>query len=165
MKVFRRLPAEVRKSLAVEPGERILTFVPTGAPGVPPDGGHLVATNLALFLPNGTRVPYESVDRASWDEQGLHLITMDGTRHQVPVAEPWLLPETVRERVNATIVVNKHVRLPGGRGGVRLVARRKPAGEVTGWTFVFDDGLDPADPGLRALAEQALEGLRRSMGV
>ncbi|SDH01089.1 hypothetical protein [Nonomuraea jiangxiensis] len=157
MSIFRRLPADVRKSLKTEPGERVLTFAQS-------DVGHVVATNLALHLSDGTRVPYEEVDRASWDEEGLRVRTMDGTRHFERIAEPRMLPETVRERVNATIVVNKHVSLPG-RGGVRLVARRRPAGELLGWTFVFDEGLDPTDPGLRAQAEQALEGVRRSMGV
>ena len=157
MSIFRRLPADVRKSLATEPGERVLTFTEAG-------DGHVVATNLALFLPDGTRVPYEKIDRASWDDEGLRVVTTDGERHFERVAEPRMVPETVRERVNATIVVNKRVNLPG-RGGVRLVARRPPGGEVLGWTLVFDEGLDPDDPGLRAQAEQALEGLRRSMGV
>ncbi|WP_043627536.1 hypothetical protein [Nonomuraea candida] len=157
MSLFRRLPADVRKSLKTEEGERVLTFART-------DAGHVVATNLALYLTDGTRVPYEEVDKASWDEEGVRLLTMDGVRHFERIAEPRLLPETLRERVNSTIVVNKHVNLPG-RGGVRLVARRRPGGEVLGWTFVFDDGLDPTDPGLRAQAEQALEGVRRSMGV
>ncbi|MGI5270137.1 hypothetical protein ACQEUU_13370 [Nonomuraea sp. CA-218870] len=157
MNVFRRLPIDVRASLTTEPGERVLAFTSS-------DDGHLVATTLALFLPDGTKVPYETVDKASWDEYGLRLITTGGDRHEVRVPEPRLLPETLRERVNATIVVNKHVQLPG-RGGVRLVARRRPGGEVIGWNLVFDEGLDPEDPGLRAQAEQALEGMRRSMGV
>ncbi|HEX4816156.1 MAG TPA: hypothetical protein VFV66_25715 [Nonomuraea sp.] len=157
MSFFRRLPADVRASLRLEPGERVLTFARS-------DDGHVVATDLALFLADGTRVPYEEIDKASWDEQGLRVLTMDGGWHAERIAEPRMLPETVRERVNATIVVNKHVSLPG-RGGVRLVARRRPGGEMLGWTLVFDDGLDPADPGLRAQAEQALEGVRRSMGV
>ncbi|MEV1168657.1 hypothetical protein [Nonomuraea sp. NPDC049784] len=158
MSFFHRLPADVRKSLDTEPGERVLTFA-AGA-----TSGYVVATNLALYLTDGTRVPYEEIDKASWDEQGVRVLTMDGTWHVDEVSDPRLVPETVRERVNSTIVVNKHVKLPG-RGGVRLVARRRPGGEVLGWTFVFDDGLDPEDPGLRAQAEQALEGLRRSMGV
>ncbi|MEU8251178.1 hypothetical protein [Nonomuraea sp. NPDC048916] len=157
MSFLRRLPSEVRKTLATEPGERVLTFAGS-------DGGYVVATNLALFLSDGTRVPYETIDRASWDEDGLRVVTTGGERRHERVGEPRLLPETVRERVNATIVVNKRVELPG-RGGVRLVARRRPGGEVLGWTLVFDDGLDPDDPGLRAQAEQALEGVRRSMGV
>jgi hypothetical protein len=157
MSILRRLPADVRKSLDTEPGERVLTFAAAAE-------GHVVATNLALHLSDGTRLPYEEIDKASWDEEGLRVITTDGARHAERVAEPRLLPETVRERVNSTIVVNKHVSLPG-RGGVRLVARRRPGGDMLGWTFVFDDGLDPEDPGLRAQAEQALEGIRRSMGV
>ncbi|GAA3663653.1 hypothetical protein GCM10022224_029540 [Nonomuraea antimicrobica] len=157
MSLFRRLPADVRKSLKIEPGERVLTFAVAA-------DGHVVATNLALHLSDGTRVPYESIDRASWDEEGVHVLTMDGVRRSEQISEPRMLPETLRERVNSTIVVNKHVSLPG-RGGVRLVARRRPGGEMLGWTFVFDDGLDPEDPGLRAQAEQALEGVRRSMGV
>ncbi|MFI6600323.1 hypothetical protein ACIBHX_29105 [Nonomuraea sp. NPDC050536] len=157
MSFLRRLPAEVRKSLATEPGERVLTF----AQG---EDGYVVATNLALFMADGTRVPYETIDRAGWDEDGLRVLTTSGEVRLERLTEPRMLPETVRERVNATIVVNKHVDLPG-RGGVRLVARRRPGGEVLGWTLVFDDGLDPDDPGLRAQAEQALEGVRRSMGV
>jgi hypothetical protein len=159
MSLFRRLPTEVRKSLAFVPGERVLTFTETG------DDGHVVATNLALFLSDGTRVPYEEIDRASWDDEGLRVVTVDGARHFERIPEPRMVPETVRERVNATIVVNKRVSLEGRGGGVRLVARRPPGGEVLGWTLVFDDGLDPEDPGLRAQAEQALEGVRRSMGV
>ncbi|GAA0929714.1 hypothetical protein [Nonomuraea longicatena] len=157
MNILRRLPADVRKALATEPGERVLAFASSGE-------GYLVATNLALYLPDGVRVPYEEVDRASWDESGLKVALIAGAEHRVPVTEPRRVPETLRERVNATIVVNKHVMLPG-RGGVRLVARRRPGGEVKEWTLVFDEGLDPDDPGVRAQAEQALEGLRRSMGV
>jgi hypothetical protein len=158
MSILRRLPANVRSSLAFEPGERVLTF----AAGTP--SGYAVATNLALYLVDGARIPYEEIDKASWDEDGVRIITTDGTSHSMAVSEPRLVPETLRERVNATIVVNKHVDLPG-RGGVRLVLRRRPGGEMLGWTMVFDDGLDPEDPGVRAQAEQALEGVRRSMGV
>ena len=69
MNVFRRLPAGVRASLTTEPGERVLTFTPSA-------DGHLVATTLALFLPDGTRIPYETIEKASWDESGLRLVIM-----------------------------------------------------------------------------------------
>lgn len=157
MSLFRRLPSEVRKGLDMEPGERVLTFAAAG-------DGYVVITDLALLLPDGVRLPYELIDKATWGDDGLRITTTEGERHQASVAEPRSVPEALRERVNATIVVNKHVTLPG-KGGVRLVARRKPGGDVLGWTFVYDAGLDPEDPGLRAQAEQALEGIRRSMGV
>ncbi|WP_084962487.1 hypothetical protein [Thermoactinospora rubra] len=157
MKLFRRLPSEVRKGLPLERGERVIAHA-AGA------DGYLVATERALLLPEGVRVPYETVERAWWEDDGLHLTLTDGSRAGARVDEPGRLPEAVRERVNATIVVNKHVELPG-RGGVRLIARRRPGGDLLGWRLVFDEGLDPDDPGLRAQAEQALEGVRRSMGV
>jgi len=157
-----RLPANVRHALALEPGERVLAHAAT------PTGGHVVATDRALhlapYLHETVRLPWQRVDRAGWDETDLWVLGTDGTEHRVTVPVPGLLPETVRERVTASIVASRYVRL-GGRGGVRLVARRAPGDDVLEWEFVFDRGLDPDDPGLRALAEQALEEVRRSLGV
>jgi hypothetical protein len=159
VRLFRsRLPADVRKALATEPGERVLAHAAT------PAGGHAVATDRALHLPDGTRLPWQRVDKALWDDEGLRVLAVDGNEYRVALPDPGLLPETVRERVTASIVANRHVRL-GNRGGVRLVARRAPGTDTLEWEFVFDRGLDPDDPGLRALAEQALEEIRRSLGV
>ena len=47
MSFLRRLPADVRKALVTEPGERVLTFAATG-------DGHVVATNLAPTCPAGS---------------------------------------------------------------------------------------------------------------
>ncbi|GLW08662.1 hypothetical protein Misp01_37920 [Microtetraspora sp. NBRC 13810] len=151
----RRPPADIR----IEPGDRVLAHAATG------DGEHVVATDRALYLPGGTRLPWERIDRGTWDEEGLRVTTTDGATYTARLTEPGRLPETVRERVTASIVVTQYVTLSRG-GGVRLVARRPPAGggDLT-WEFVFDEGLDPADPGLRAHAEQALEAVRRNYGV
>jgi hypothetical protein len=104
------------------------------------------------------------MDKAVWDEEGVTVTMTDGVSHRVLLPEPGLLPETVRERVTASIVASRRVQLDA-RGGVRLVARRVPGYDTPRWEFIFDPGLDPSDPGLRALAEQALEEVRRSLGV
>ncbi|MEU4836297.1 hypothetical protein [Streptosporangium sp. NPDC023615] len=153
MRLFNRMPAEVRA--AVVPGDRVLTY----AEG---PGGHVIATDRALYL-GGARLPWFQVDRGMWDEEGLTVVTTDGRSHRALLPEPGRIPETVRERVTASIVVNQYVPLDA-RGGVRLVARKADADRLV-WEFVFDAGLDPEDPGLRALAEQALEETRRSFGV
>ncbi|GAA2870337.1 hypothetical protein GCM10010517_30530 [Streptosporangium fragile] len=153
MKLFNRMPAEVRA--AVDPADRVLTY----AEG--PDG-YVIAADRALYL-GGTRMPWFQVDRGSWDEEGLTVVTTDGRSHRARLPEPGRVPEAVRERVTASIVVNQYVPLDA-RGGVRLVARRAEADRLV-WEFVFDAGLDSDDPGLRALAEQALEETRRSFGV
>ncbi|MFC4529256.1 hypothetical protein [Sphaerisporangium dianthi] len=152
----RSLPPEA--GVTLEAGERVLVHART------PDGGFVVATDRALRLPAGVVMPWYRIDRALWDEQGLLVVGTDGARRRVELPDPGRLPEAVRERVTSSILVNRHVRL-GDRGGVRLVARRVPGQETADWEFVFDAGLDPADPGLRAAAEQALEQLRRNLGV
>ncbi|MEU4403702.1 hypothetical protein AB0F88_04200 [Streptosporangium sp. NPDC023963] len=153
MKLFNRMPSEVRAALA--PGDRVLAY----AEG--PDG-YVIAADKALYL-GGERLPWFQVDRGVWDEEGLTVGTTDGRSHRALLPEPGRIPEAVRERVTASIVVNQYVPLDA-RGGVRLVARKADADRLI-WEFVFDSGLDPEDPGLRALAEQALEETRRSFGV
>ncbi|GAA5045045.1 hypothetical protein HNP84_002713 [Thermocatellispora tengchongensis] len=150
----RGLPAGVE----LAKGDRALTYAKAAG------GGHVVVTDNALYLDDGTRLPWHTIDRGLWDEDGITVITTDGGRHRALLPDPGRVPEAVRERVTSSIVVNQHVPLPG-RGGVRLVARRVPGQPELLWEFVFDQGLDPDDPGLRAHAEQALEEVRRSLGV
>ncbi|KAB2386421.1 hypothetical protein [Actinomadura montaniterrae] len=157
------LPSAVRDALTIERGERVLASAPTRG------GSHVVATTTALHLPTPSggflRVPWERVDQATWKDGWLHVTeTSGGAEHHVRLTEPGSVPETVRERVTATIAVTHHARLPGG-GKVRIAGRRPATGGDVRWTFVFDAGLDPEDPGLRAQAEQVLEDLRRQTGL
>lgn len=157
------LPAAVRAELALERGERVLAAAPTRG------GSHVTATLLALHVPTPsggfTRIPWERVDHATWKDGWLHVKeTSGGAEHHVRLSDPGSVPETVRERVTATVAVTHHATLPGG-GKVRIAGRRPAAGGDVRWTFVFDAGLDPSDPGLRAQAEQVLEDLRRQTGL
>jgi hypothetical protein len=158
-----RLPATILDSLALPRGERPLAVAGTRG------GSYVVATVSALHLPSRTggfvRLPWERIDRATWEAGWLHVYeTGRGGEHRVELPSPGAVPETVRERVTATIVVNHHTVLPGG-GKIRITGRRTPGTGELHWSFVFGAGLDPADPGLRAQAEQILENLRRQTGV
>ncbi|QKG26326.1 hypothetical protein [Actinomadura verrucosospora] len=157
------LPSTVRDALTTERGERVLASAPTRG------GSHVVATTTALHVPTPSggflRVPWERVDQATWKDGWLHVEeTSGGGEHHVRLTEPGSVPETVRERVTATIAVTHQAKLPGG-GKVRIAGRRPAAGGDVRWSFVFDAGLDPDDPGLRAQAEQVLEDLRRQTGL
>lgn len=148
---WRNLPT----GLALEKGERVLAV-----------SGETVATDAALHFMNSgshTRLPWERVEQAAWRDGVLLVREVGGARHTVPLTEPGSVPETVRERVTATVVVSTHVRLPGG--GVRIAARRPAKGGEPRWTLVFDPGLDPTDAGLLAQAEQAMEEIRRQTGL
>lgn len=165
MRLFRHggLPPEARGGLRLEPGERAITY------GVTQDGAYVVATDRALHLPTGPRVGWERVEHAAWQGGWLHVretaeLGEQAREHHVRLAEPRALPEAVRERVQASIVVNQYARLDAERG-VRIVGRRRPGDDVVVWTLVFDAGLDPRDPGLRAHAEQVLEDVRRQTGM
>ncbi|GLW21381.1 hypothetical protein [Microbispora triticiradicis] len=153
-----RLPREVRTALALEGGERPISHARTA------EGGYAVATTRAMHLPGGPRLPWHLMDKAVWDEEGVTVTMTDGAAHRVVLPEPGRLPEAIRERVTSTVVASRHVTIDG-RGGVRLVARRVPGYDTPRWEFIFDPGLDATDPGLRAHAEQALEEMRRSLGV
>lgn len=158
-----RPPTDVRARV---PGEQVLAWLPSA-------GSSLVATHRALLLPEGTdpeRLPWDRVLHASWDARSLRITAqaLDGGRPvdlRLPVpADHGSLPEVVRERVKASIVVQHHVELHGEQGA-RLVARRTPGDTVLRWSVVFDPGLDPADPALRARADEELARLRASLGV
>ena len=159
----RRVPAAVRESLRRERGERVITYAVTR------DGRYVVATGRALYLPGDVRLPWEQVHQATWHGGWLYVqetSTLDarGGEHHLRLDDPGRLPEAVRERVSATILVNQYARLTGDHG-VRVVARRSPTGTETTWTLVFDAELDPHDPALRTAAGQVLEEIRRQTGV
>ncbi|MFB4315488.1 hypothetical protein [Actinomadura sp. 21ATH] len=163
MRLTRRPPAPVRDRLDLERGERTLATAPTRG------GSYVVATSTALHVPTVSggfaRVPWERIDQASWKDGWLHVHeTAGGPEHHVRLTEAGSVPETVRERVTATVVISHNARLPGG-GTVRIAGRRPSGGGDVRWSFVFGSGLDPDDPGLRAEAEQLLEDLRRQTGL
>jgi hypothetical protein len=147
--------------LALDRGERVLAQAETR------DDTFVVATDKALHLPRGdgyTRVPWERVEQAGWREGVLHVYDTDRTEYQVPLPHGGSVPETVRERVTATIVASTQVPLNGG-GNVRIVCRRAPGGGDMRWSLVYDKGLDPDDPAVRAEARRQLAEFRAQTGL
>lgn len=128
-------------------------------------GEEVQATRLDLLVPSrALRLPWDRVTAATWNDPTLHVIA-SGTTYDFDLEDPGLLPEVIRERVQASILVTEHVDLRGD-AGARFSARRAPFGDTEiRWTVTFDAGLDPLDPELRALAERVLERLRQTYGV
>lgn len=157
--------AEGERSLAVA-----VVHSPTG-------GEHLVvASDRALYVPHVgglspaepyIRLSWTHIDRVNWEEPILtiHARGDDAERTwRIDLETPRRLPELVRERVMASIVVTEHIPLHE-RGGVRIVGRREHPDASIDWSFAFDAGLDPHDPDLRSAAEAALVDLRDVLGV
>lgn len=159
-----RLPlrrTRVEPPLTVEPGERLLAWAEAG------DGRVVGGTRDALYLPDGVRLPWEEVEAADWDrEESVLTVSEVGTwgrpRHtaRLGIEEPGRLLELVRERVTASVVLQRHVPVDGTRG-VRVIARRAPRGDrPLAWLYEYDEGVDPDDPLVRAAAEAALAAAR-----
>ena len=137
--------------------------------------GLVVGTRDALYVPTSVghvRVPWEQVESADWDSDGDVLRVREvgswGERrpeYLLTIADPGRVLELVRERVTATVVLQRHVAVEGSRG-VRVIARRAPSGprEVT-WLFEYDEGIDPDDPLVAHTAESALATAREDVGL
>jgi hypothetical protein len=113
-------------------------------------------------------LPWERIGAASWRDDALEVSVSFPRRTPerllLRFEEPGRLPEAVRDRVTASIVVNEHVRIDG-RLGVRVVGRRRAGQDALVWTLAFDRGLDPDDPWVRGRAEEELARLREMTGT
>jgi hypothetical protein len=158
------LPNAERAALELHDGERVLAAAPVTG------GGWAVASEHALHLP-GARLPWFTVLRAAWDRDD-DVLTVEtvtdgdipGTHRILPLDTPGRVPEVVRERVSASIVLTERVWLRPSVG-LLVVARRVPGSTELGWQLVLDEGLDPQDPELQSLAQQALEEVRTRSGL
>jgi hypothetical protein len=163
--LFRRTAVpDVVKAVVLGPGERRVAWATT------PDGQPVVASTRALYLPDGTTLAWDEVERAHWEKPTLQLIELteregSGRRHQVDLdlTHDTDLPQEVRARIGASFAWSSHVKLRPA-GGVRIVGRRRAGLEVLDWQLVFDRGTDPDDPALRAQAEEHLAAARRTIG-
>ena len=148
----------------VAAGEKVLAHAPA------PEGP-VAATRLALYLPGGRRIPWEQVEAADWDLDSETLrVSEVGTWGEVrpsytlTLAEPTRLLQLVRERVTASVVLQRHVPIRGKRG-VRVIARRSPTGSgALSWLFEYDAGIDPDDAFVAQAAQEALLAARDEVG-
>ncbi|MDQ4103515.1 MAG: hypothetical protein M3186_07335 [Actinomycetota bacterium] len=144
---------------ALEPVERVVTA------GQLAGDGHLVLTQLGLWVPEGTetrRIGWHMVSKAVWDGSALviteavstgtvgeAMLLSDLPPRRFVLASPGKVPEVVRERVTSSIRFSEHCELPGG--GAWFVQRRIPG----------RDGLVMQvrpDPGTEARALDAVAG-------
>lgn len=164
---IRRTPA---LDVPVTAGERVLAGT-TAA-----DGTVLAGTRDAFYVqPAGgewRRVPWEEVEAADWDrDTHTFRVSEVGTWGEVrrevvaELPEPGRLLELVRERVTASVLLQRHVAVDGRRG-LRVIARRAPRGDrpVT-WVYEYDEGVDPEDPAVRSAAREALAQAQQDVGL
>ena len=182
--VFRRgarVPAEVVARAGLTRGDSVLA----GAEAE--DGTWLLGTRDALVLvpgrmrQGGEEVPlahttpvtiaWERVETADWDRDESRLRVSEvadfGTErpvHILTLPEPGPLLPMVRERVTASVLLQRRVLIDGKRG-LTVIARRPPRGSgAIIWACDFDPGIDPSDPLVAQAAEHALRAAQEDLG-
>jgi hypothetical protein len=123
-----KFPDDVRQQLDLRDRERILAWADDGA------GRLVVASERALHLqrqpPAYARITWDQIERASYDD-GVMTVTLtpdlSSSTLRVPVGVEPDLPVVIRDRVTASVVMDRFVALVGDRG-VRIVGRQGEQG-------------------------------------
>jgi hypothetical protein len=153
-----------RPAIDVRAGESVLAWAEAT------DGTVVAGTRDAIYI-GADRLPWEQVEAADWDrDTDLLRVSEVGTwgerrvEHALSFDDPARLLQLVRERVTASIVLQRHVPVDGRRG-VRVIARRAPHRDrPIAWFYEYDEGVDPADPAVVEVAESALQLAREELG-
>ena len=157
----RQVPTAV-KAVRLETGERRTSWALT------PAGEPLLATSTGLRLPDGTRLDWPDVEKATWKRPVLVVVELaevsgTGRRWRLELSDEGDLPAAVRSAVTASVAWQNHVKL-APTGGVRVVGRRRPGQELLDWQVVYDQGTDADDPLIRAQTQEILIDARRTIG-
>jgi len=162
-----RVPQTARDAIELGRGERLLSWARDDS-----SGATVVASNHRLYAvsPAGEVVldrPWHLVDAGTWSHDAF-LLTVTWVDSQRPAQwlfrEPTLLPETVRERVQASVVLAQHVDL-GERRSARAVIRQDLAGGGLVEQVVLGRGVRESDPGVGEQTAAALDYLKEQVGL
>ena len=170
MRLFHRregVPADVLARAALPSGERPLAWATAR------DGSWLIGTRRLLALVGAdevTTLPWERVEDAGWDREEDRLRVTAIAEYGEPrpaytfeMDEPALLLQMLRERVTASIVLQRRVPVRG-RLGITVIGRRSPSGGPVSWMHSYDAGLDPDDPEVAVVADLVLAQARAEVG-
>jgi hypothetical protein len=158
--LFRRLT--VPAGLTLEPGERLLARAESA-------GGPIAATTRRLVLPTADgfhAIGWEHVERATWSRDDDQLVVVETAplgatprRHRIGLGYATRFLDVVREQVQASVVVSRHVPIKDERG-VRVSGRRRPGHRKLAWVVAVDSGIDLDDLAVRARIESAVAQVR-----
>jgi hypothetical protein len=164
------VPVGVRSALTLERGERVLAAAQLQ------DRRWVVASTRALHVaPEGAaageRHGWDQVAAAVWSDTATMLqVTWVGERTQSLLefgsseGAAGFLPEVIRERVGASVVLSRRIAVTGRRG-VRIAIRRTAPGAELTTQIVPDRGVDLTDPELAARVDAVIADLREQTGM
>ncbi|WP_028925230.1 hypothetical protein [Pseudonocardia acaciae] len=136
-------------------------------------GGPLVVSTYGLWLPEGRRVGWHLVSKATWGggalsvieaeesgEAGDAVLLRDLPPRRLPLAEPGAVPEVVHKRVTGSIRSRHRRELPGG--GAWFVQRAVPGRDGMVLQVRPDPGADV--DAVRRVAVEVARKLKEARG-
>lgn len=139
------------------------------------DGAWVVGTRSTLVVVAAEvvhRIAWERIEGAHWDRDTSQLRFSEVGRFgeprpaysfTMPDTEPSALLQLIRERVTASVVLQRG-RYVAGKRGLKVIGRRSPLGGPISWMHEYDEGIDPDDPEVAAAAEALLAQARADVG-
>jgi hypothetical protein len=109
-----------------------------------------------------THVGWHEIERGGWNAEtaALSWVLHGGRRGSVTLEQPGRLPELFRERIAATIALERFVPVAGDRGVIVTARRDLAAGGGISWHSTLTRGLTWRSEGVQAAADQAMAELR-----
>ncbi len=163
------VPDDVAAAIAPRDGERLLAW------GADDSGTTVVAGRYRLYVVGSDpeagadlRVsrPWHLVDSGRWSDEGeLHVVWVDGEPAvRLVLTEPGMLPETLHERVQASVVLAETLDLGRQRTAKVVVRRDLATGELLSQA-VLGRGVRSTDPGVREQVRVGLAQVREQVGL
>ncbi len=147
-------------SLRAQPGRQVRVLAWAKTPE-----GFAVGSPSALSIGEDSwdHLGWHEIERGGWDgETGrLTWTRYGGEMGSVEITEPGRLPEVFRERVSASIVLEKFVPIVNNRGVVISGRRNLADGELEiTWNSALGRGLSYQTEGVRSAVDEALAQVR-----
>ena len=161
------LPEQVRAAVPLDASERVLAWARDES-----SGGHVVATthHLAFVRSDGQLLwvrPWHEAESGTWQGDS-SLLTVVWVDHRNPaqwrLTEPSLIQQTLRERIQASVVLSDEFRTPSRRT-VRVVIRQDLATGALLEQTIPGRGADLGDPAVASEAAARLAHLRSEVGA
>ncbi|GAA2745402.1 hypothetical protein GCM10009868_26740 [Terrabacter aerolatus] len=161
------LPPDVRAAVPLDAGEQVLAWSRDDR-----SGAHVVATthHLALVDADGGLVwrrKWHEAESGTWQGESAEL-TVTWVGHGAPsrwhLTEPSLLQQTLRERLQASVVLADEFRT-AGRRTVRVVIRQDLSSGALVEQVIPGRGADLGDPLVAREAAQRMQRLRSEVGL
>ena len=164
-----QVPAGVAATIPLADGEKLLAWATDERGATVVAGRHRLYVVTAAAGAHPVIVldrPWHLVDAGTWSEEGeLRIVWVDGEAPlRLVVPEPGMLPETLRERVQASVVLAETLDL-GGRRTAKVVVRRDLATRRLLSQAVLGKGVRATDPGVDEQVRAGLARVREQVGL